>query len=74
MFDAHLLINGALSGTDAITRAAHYRRLGGPGQKWAAFRATDEWKALSTSPRYAFEAIVSNINNSILTPTPYSEI
>ena len=43
-------------------------------KKWAAFRASDEWKALSTSPRYAFEAIVSNINNFILTPTPYSQI
>jgi NIPSNAP len=43
-------------------------------KKWAAFRASDEWKALSTSPRYAFEAIVSNINNFILTPTAYSQI
>ncbi len=43
-------------------------------KKWATFRASDEWKALSTSPRYAFEAIVSNINNFILTPTAYSQI
>jgi hypothetical protein len=43
-------------------------------KKWAAFRASDEWKALSASPRYAFEAIVSNVNNFILTPTPYSQI
>jgi hypothetical protein len=43
-------------------------------KKWAAFRGSDEWKALSTSPRYAFEAIVSNINNFILTPTAYSQI
>ena len=43
-------------------------------KKWATFRASDEWKALSMSPRYAFETIVSNINNFILTPTAYSQI
>jgi hypothetical protein len=43
-------------------------------KKWAAFRGSDEWKALSTQSKYAFEAIVSNINNLILTPTPYSQI
>ena len=43
-------------------------------KKWAAFRGSDEWKALSTSPKYAFETIVSNINNFILTPTAYSQI
>src|ERR1700738_2399311 len=43
-------------------------------KKWGAFRASDEWKACSTQPKYAFEAIVSTINNFILTPTPYSQI
>ena len=43
-------------------------------KKWAAFRASDEWKAYSTQPKYAFEPIVSTINNYILTPTPYSQI
>src|SRR4029077_566224 len=43
-------------------------------KKWAAFRGSDEWKALSTSPKYAFEPIVSNITNVILTPTAYSQI
>ena len=43
-------------------------------KKWAAFRASDEWKALSTQPRYAFETIVSNITDLILTPTAYSQI
>lgn len=41
---------------------------------WAAFRGSDEWKALSTQPRYTFETIVSNITNLILTPTEYSQI
>ena len=43
-------------------------------RKWQAFRAAPEWKTLSSSPRYAFEEIVSNITNTILTPTPYSQI
>lgn len=43
-------------------------------KKWAAFRAADEWKALSTQPRYSFETIVSNITDLILTPTSYSQI
>jgi hypothetical protein len=43
-------------------------------KKWAAFRASDDWKAYSTQPKYAFEAIVSNIHNFILTPTAYSQI
>lgn len=43
-------------------------------KQWAAFRASDDWKSYSTQPKYAFEAIVSNITNLILTPTPYSQI
>ena len=43
-------------------------------KKWDAFRTAPEWKKLSSSPRYAFEEIVSNITNTILTPTQYSQI
>ena len=42
--------------------------------KWDVFRNAPEWKKLSGSPRYAFEAIVSNISNLILSPTTYSQI
>lgn len=42
--------------------------------KWKAFRDAPDWKKLSASPRYAFESIVSNISNFILTPTAYSQI
>ena len=42
--------------------------------KWAAFGSDPEWKKLSASPRYAFEPIVSNISNLILTPTADSQI
>jgi hypothetical protein len=41
---------------------------------WAAFGAAPAWKALSSEPRYAFESIVSDITNEILTPAPYSQI
>jgi hypothetical protein len=43
-------------------------------KKWDAFRTAPEWKKLSSSPRYAFEEIVSNITNVILNPAPYSQI
>jgi hypothetical protein len=41
---------------------------------WDVFRNDPAWKKLSGSPRYAFEAIVSNISNLILSPTSYSQI
>jgi hypothetical protein len=43
-------------------------------KQWAAFRGSDDWKSYSTQPKYAFEPIVSNITNLILTPTAYSQI
>jgi NIPSNAP len=42
--------------------------------KWEVFRNDPNWKKLSASPRYAFESIVSNITNLILTPTAFSQI
>jgi hypothetical protein len=44
------------------------------GAKWKAFGSMPEWKKLNTSPRYAFESIVSNITSTILRPTEYSQI
>jgi hypothetical protein len=43
-------------------------------RKWKAFGASPAWKKLSTSSRYAFEEIVSNITNVILSPAAYSQI
>lgn len=43
-------------------------------KKWASFSGAADWKAYSSQPKYAFEAIVSNITNIILTPAPYSQI
>jgi hypothetical protein len=42
--------------------------------KWKAFSDNPDWKKLSGSPRYNYEAIVSDINNLILRPTSYSQI
>jgi NIPSNAP len=42
--------------------------------KWKAFSADPEWKKLSGSSKFSYEAIVSNISNLILNPTTYSQI
>jgi len=42
--------------------------------KWKTFIADPDWKKLSSSPRFNYEAIVSNISNLILNPTSYSQI
>jgi hypothetical protein len=42
--------------------------------KWDAFRNDPAWKKLSSDPRYAYEAIVSNITNLILNPLGASQI
>ena len=42
--------------------------------KWQAFSSNPDWKKLSGSPRYNYEAIVSNITSLILNPTSYSQI
>jgi hypothetical protein len=41
---------------------------------WDAFRTDPAWKKLSSSPRYAYEDIVSNITNLILSPLAASQI
>lgn len=41
---------------------------------WAAFSSNPEWKKLSSDPKYAFESIVSNITNLILSPLSCSQI
>lgn len=57
-----------------LTYMLSYPDLGELNAKWAAFEADPEWKKLSSSPRYDFEPIVSNISNLILSPTSYSQI
>jgi hypothetical protein len=42
--------------------------------KWDLFRNDPEWKKLSADPRFAYEPIVSNITNLILSPLDCSQI
>jgi len=42
--------------------------------KWKAFGSDPEWKKLTSSSRFSFEEIVSNITSLILNPTSYSQI
>jgi hypothetical protein len=42
--------------------------------KWDVFRNDPAWKKLSSNPRYAFDSIVSNITNLILSPLDCSQI
>jgi len=42
--------------------------------RWDAFRNSPDWKKLQTNPRYAYEPIVSNITNLILSPLAASQI
>ena len=41
---------------------------------WAAFSSDPAWRKLSSDPRYASEAIVSNISNLLLSPLSCSQI
>jgi hypothetical protein len=41
---------------------------------WAAFSSDPDWKKLQSSPRYSYEAIVSNISNLILSPLGCSQV
>lgn len=42
--------------------------------QWNVFRNNPAWKKLSTDPRFAYEAIVSNITNLVLSPLAASQI
>ena len=41
---------------------------------WRAFDTAPAWQKLSHEERFAFEPIVTNVTNLILSPTPYSQI
>ena len=60
--------------TPNLTYMLNFADMADPNAKWDVFRNAPEWKKLPGSPRYAFEAIVSNISNLILSPTTYSQI
>jgi hypothetical protein len=43
-------------------------------KNWNAFRDNPDWKKLSSDQKYAFEPIVSNISNLVLSPLPSSQV
>ncbi len=57
-----------------LTYMLSYESVAVRDKLWSAFANAPEWKAMQALPRYAFESIVSNITNVILTPAPYSQI
>jgi hypothetical protein len=57
-----------------LTYMLSFESLAARDQHWTAFGTSPDWKAMQANPRYAFEEIVSNITNLILTPAPYSQI
>jgi hypothetical protein len=42
--------------------------------KWDLFRNDPEWKKLSSNPRFAYDQIVTNISNVLLSPLACSQI
>ena len=44
------------------------------GAQWDRFKNDPAWKKLSADPRFAYEAIVSNITNLVLSPLAASQI
>ena len=57
-----------------LTYMLSFPDLAGMNAKWDAFRNDPEWKNLTSSPKFNFESIVSNITNLILNPASYSQI
>ena len=57
-----------------LTYMLSFESLATRDQHWTAFATSPEWKAMQANPRYAFDEIVTNITNLILTPAAYSQI
>lgn len=57
-----------------LTYLLVYEDMPAHDRQWSAFSADPEWKKLSTTPGYTDPEIVSNISNTYLRPTAYSQI
>jgi len=57
-----------------LTYMIGFANLAERDKAWDAFRAAPETKALFGLPKYTFEDLVTNTDNQILTPAPYSQI
>jgi NIPSNAP len=57
-----------------LTYMIGFANLAERDKAWDAFRAAPETKTLFAQPKYSFEDLVTNIDNQVLTPAPYSQI
>lgn len=57
-----------------LTYMLSYPSIGDMKRLWNAFSNDPDWKKLSSSPKYSFEPIVTNVDNLVLNPTSYSQI
>jgi NIPSNAP len=62
------------SRTPSLTYMLSFTDMAELDAKWDAFRNNPDWKKLSANPRFAFDAIVSNISNQMLSPLECSQI
>lgn len=58
----------------ALTYMVSFPDLAQLNAHWAQFGGNPDWKKLSNDPKYAFESIVSNISNLILSPLASSQV
>jgi hypothetical protein len=57
-----------------LTYMLVYEDMPAHDKQWSAFSSDPEWKKLSTTPGFTDADIVSNISNTYLRPTAYSQI
>ena len=57
-----------------LTYMLVYEDMAAHDKQWSAFASDPEWKKLSTTPGYTDPEIVSNISNTYLRPTAYSQV
>ncbi|HEY4709947.1 MAG TPA: NIPSNAP family protein [Candidatus Acidoferrales bacterium] len=57
-----------------LTYMIGFANLAERDKAWDAFRSAPETKVLFGQPKYTFEDLVSNVDNTVLTPAAYSQI
>ena len=71
VFFGETLVGGTMP---SLTYMLVYEDMSARDKQWSAFGADPEWRKLSTTPGYTDPEIVSNISNTYLRPTAYSQI
>jgi hypothetical protein len=71
VFFGDTLIGGKLPN---LTYMIGFSNLADRDKSWGAFFVAPETRSLFSQPKYTFEDLVSNVNNTVLVPAPYSQI